>query len=334
MGWQARAGDARELIAQLADHSVDVIITDPPYEIGQTQARGLRWDDHGIAFDVPLWRECLRVLKPGGHLAAFGATKTSWRLAAALDEAGFVIRDQMAWMYASGMVKGLAYDRVFAKTGRPDLAREFAGTHSKLKPAFEPVWLAQAPISEPTMADNVARWGTGTLQVDACRTPTADRLARVPGEPTAVLPLGSRSLPSHDHPGGRFPTNVVLVDDGSAAVDEAVQGLVVTGRAREVAPLFPHVEDVVFYSSKATRAERPVVDGRGHITVKPAGVMRWLVSLLARPGQTVLDPFCGSGTTLQAAVELGCEAIGFDLDPHSIALTGVRMGRLAGAEAA
>lgn len=324
MTWTIRTGDCRTLMGELADESVDVIITDPPYEIGQTQAPGVHWDERGVAFDPSVWRECLRVLKPGGHLAAFGATKTFHRLATAIEDAGFTIRDQLAWIYTSGMVKGLAFDRVFARTGRPDLAREYAGTRSRLKPAFEPVCLAAKPFPGP-MPDGVARWGTGTLQVDACRIPTDDDLTRRPGRSTGVLPIADRTEPNHPDPGGRYPSNLVIVDDDEGTCSRAVDNLVITGRRRIVSDKLPKVIDRVFYSAKASQRERPVVDGVGHLTVKPVAVMRWLTSLLVRPGQTVLDPFCGSGPTLQAAVELGADAIGFDIDPHSVALTVTRM---------
>ncbi|KAB1645451.1 site-specific DNA-methyltransferase [Pseudoclavibacter sp. CFCC 14310] len=324
MGWCATQGDCRQLMRELDDSSVDVIITDPPYEIGQTQKPGLHWDDHGIAFDPDVWEQCARVLKPGGHLAAFGASKTYHRLACAIEDAGLVVRDQLMWLYASGMTKGLSFDRVFVKTGRPDLAHEYAGTHSRLKPAHEPICLAGKPFAT-NMPDGVAQWGTGTLQIDQCRVPTDEKLGRMPGQSTDVLPLGTRETASSTHALGRFPTNAILVDDGAGTTRELIDDLVITGRPRQVAHMFPSVVDQVFYASKAAKSERPTVDGAGHLTVKPRAVMRWLVSLLVRPGQVVLDPFCGSGTTLQAADELGAEAIGFDLDPHSIRLVQARM---------
>lgn len=96
-------GDCRRLIASLPDNSVDAVVTDPPYEIGFMN-RG--FDRTGIAFDVDLWRGILRVLKPGGHVAAFAASRTYHRLAGAIEDAGFEIRDQIDWVYASGMPHG------------------------------------------------------------------------------------------------------------------------------------------------------------------------------------------------------------------------------------
>lgn len=97
-------GDNRVVIPQLDAVSVDAIVTDPPYELG---FMGKGWDRSGIAYDVDVWRECLRVLKPGGHLLAFGGSRTYHRLACAIEDAGFEIRDQIQWIYGSGFPKSL-----------------------------------------------------------------------------------------------------------------------------------------------------------------------------------------------------------------------------------
>lgn len=89
-------GDCRELIKTLPDNSVDSIVTDPPYELG---FMGKAWDSSGIAYDSALWAECLRVLKPGGHLLAFGGSRTYHRLACAVEDAGFEIRDQLSLIH-------------------------------------------------------------------------------------------------------------------------------------------------------------------------------------------------------------------------------------------
>ena len=96
-------GDCRELLASLPGGSVDAVVTDPPYELG---FMGRQWDSTGIAFDIGLWREVLRVLKPGGHALVFAASRTYHRLACAMEDAGFEIRDQIDWVYSSGMPHG------------------------------------------------------------------------------------------------------------------------------------------------------------------------------------------------------------------------------------
>lgn len=99
-----RHGDCREIIATLDDNSIDAIVTDPPYELG---FMGKKWDNTGIAYDITLWTQCLRVLKPGGHLLAFGGTRTYHRMACAIEDAGFEIRDSIHWLYGSGFPKSL-----------------------------------------------------------------------------------------------------------------------------------------------------------------------------------------------------------------------------------
>ncbi len=86
-------GDCREILRGLADNSVDSVVTDPPYELG---FMGKKWDCTGIAYDVSVWEECLRVLKPGGHVLAFGGSRTWHRMAVAIEDAGFEIRDSIA----------------------------------------------------------------------------------------------------------------------------------------------------------------------------------------------------------------------------------------------
>jgi DNA modification methylase len=92
-------GDCRDVLRTLPDNSVDSIVTDPPYELG---FMGKKWDSSGIAYDVTVWQECLRVLKPGGHVLAFGGSRTWHRLAVAVEDAGFELRDSIAWIYGSG----------------------------------------------------------------------------------------------------------------------------------------------------------------------------------------------------------------------------------------
>lgn len=173
-------GDCRRLIASLPDNSVDSVVTDPPYEIGFMNRS---FDSTGIAFDVDLWKDILRVLKPGGHVAAFGASRTYHRLACAIEDAGFEIRDQIDWVYASGMPHGsdatLMIDRERREDVEPtrsETAKPFKGWYSQLKPAHEPICLARKPL-DGNLAHNLLGHGTGALHIDACRVPfrnTAD----------------------------------------------------------------------------------------------------------------------------------------------------------------
>lgn len=106
-------GDCRVVLRGLPDNSVDAVVTDPPYELG---FMGKKWDSTGVAYDVTVWAECLRVLKPGGHVLAFGGSRTWHRLAVAVEDAGFELRDSIAWIYGSGFPKSLDVSKAIDKT--------------------------------------------------------------------------------------------------------------------------------------------------------------------------------------------------------------------------
>jgi site-specific DNA-methyltransferase (adenine-specific) len=177
------AGDCLEHIKALPENSIDAVVTDPPYhltsivkrfgaedaapcKVGKTGAyarasrgfMGKVWDGGDIAFQPELWAEVLRVLKPGGHMVCFGGTRTYHRMVCAIEDAGFEIRDQLAWVYGSGFPKS-------HNVGN--------GWGTALKPAWEPICLARKPLSEATVAANVLRWGTGALNIDGCRIEAA-----------------------------------------------------------------------------------------------------------------------------------------------------------------
>ena len=193
-------GDCIEVMRGMADGSVDSIVTDPPYELG---FMGKSWDSTGIAYSVDLWTQALRVLKPGGHLLAFSGSRTYHRMACAIEDAGFQIRDQIMWLYGSGFPKSLdvakALDKMagvefeakpasgvgfmnssddgynttlnqLVQTGEStDEARKWKGWGTALKPAHEPIVMARKPLSEKTVAKNVLQHGTGALNIDGSR---------------------------------------------------------------------------------------------------------------------------------------------------------------------
>ena len=112
MSHQILLGDCRDRLKELPDNSIDSIVTDPPYELG---FMGKSWDASGVAYDVRVWQECLRVLKPGGHLLSFGGSRTYHRMACAIEDAGFQIRDQIMWIYGSGFPKSLNISKAIDK---------------------------------------------------------------------------------------------------------------------------------------------------------------------------------------------------------------------------
>ena len=467
-------GDCREGLRSLPDASVDSVVTDPPYELG---FMGKRWDASGIAYDADLWAEALRVLKPGGHLLAFGGTRTWHRLAVAVEDAGFEVRDSIAWLYGSGFPKSLdvskAIDkqrddradilRVTAEIARlrdeagltnrdlddafgfagmaghwtstksqpavprveqwaalrdmlnpdpwldaevwrlngrkgspgeawhkrpitqeakreavsgevitfdqrsstererrdipatPDAAR-WSGWGTALKPAFEPVVVARKPLTG-TVAANVLEHGVGGLNIDGCRIGTSGGKhsdASRKGLPGDVgWGRNENRGPVVDLNAGRWPANVVLDEDQADALDKQSgvrPGFATQRDFQDDKPsgsflgtrTGPAVAGVIregyndtggasrfFYVAKAPARERPKVDGIAHPTVKPLTLMRWLCRLVTPPGGTVLEPFAGSGTTIEAALMEGFHVVAIEREDDYLPLIAARLERVA-----
>jgi len=189
-------GDCLEVLKTLSDASVDAVVTDPPYELG---FMGKGWDASGIAYNVDLWRECLRVLKPGGHLLAFGGTRTYHRMAVAIEDAGFEIRDSLHWIYGSGFPKSRNLDG------------EWSGWGTALKPAHEPVVVARKPLVG-TVAANVLAHGTGALNIDGCRV-AGVMDGHWGGKQNSSIGFGGTTptgFQSSAHTAGRWPPNILL----------------------------------------------------------------------------------------------------------------------------
>lgn len=321
-----------EALKLMPSNSVDSIVTDPPYELG---FMGKAWDSTGIANDVSMWREALRVLKPGGHLIAFSGTRTYHRMASAIEDAGFEIRDMMQWLYGSGMPHGKNIGD---------------GWNTALKPANEPMVLARKPISEKTVADNVMRWGTGGINIDD------SRIYRDPNDKSGWSVTGSKESENRAMSGknyarnpkpdnaGRFPANVLLDETAAAILDEQ-SGYLKSGENNIRTKPGTFIEhggfgksgDVqvsygdsggasrFFYCAKASKHERG--EGNDHATVKPLKLMEYLVTLVTPPNGTVLDPFMGSGTTGIAAKNKGFSFIGIEQDKHYCDIANRRIQR-------
>lgn len=277
-------GDCIEVMRTLPGNSVDSIVTDPPYGLG---FMGKAWD--ALPPGLEWATECKRVLKPGGHLLAFGGTRTWHRLALSIEEAGFEIRDSIAWMYGSGFPKHRA----------------------ALKPAFEPIVMARKPY-KGSLTTNEAIHGTGALNIDGCRIEAGEGDtwntgiggigygARINGYTKGE----GRVAPTQ----GRWPANVVLSESGADTLGD---------------------ESRFFYVAKASRDERPIVDGVAHATVKPLTLMRWLVKLVTPGGGTVLEPFAGSGTTVEACILEGFHCIAIERESEYLPLIQARIERQA-----
>jgi DNA modification methylase len=388
-------GDCMEVVRTLADNSIDAVVTDPPYALvsivkrfgadgaapckpGKTGAyqrasagfMGKKWDTGETAFAIEFWAEILRVLKPGGHVAAFGGTRTFHRLACAIEDAGFEIRDCLMWHFGSGFPKshdvskgidkaagaereivgtkptlhrGVASDHEYGFASAGDIAitapattaaKQWQGWGTALKPSTEIICLARKPLSERTVAANVLRWGTGAINVDACRVEgpvEADRLSAIgSGQGRASANVngtafgnGLGGVKAAPHASGRWPAN--LIHDNSPEVlagfpESQSSRSIVTSKPGDIygggAGLPSHTGDYgfndsgsaarFFYSAKADSNDRI---GSKHPTVKPVDLMQWLCRLITPPGGVILDPFSGTGTTGEAAWREGFSAI-------------------------
>ncbi len=302
--WAVARDDTLAVLPKLPGAPIDAIVTDPPYNIGIV---GSAWDRRGNSAAFARWTctwaaECRRLLKPGGHLVAFGAPRTFHRLIAGVEDAGFEIRDVVMWLHGQGM---------------PKSRRLPGGFGTALKPAYEPILLARAPLAG-TLTQTQARYGTGTLAIEEVR-------AR-PGNPD-----------------GRWPANLLLshppgCQEGRCTARCAVRTL--DAVHHEARP------SRFFYTAKAPTREREagcealparehqIFSSAGrparrahnsHPTVKPLAVMRWLIALACPPGGIVLDPFTGSGTTGAAAMLEARQFVGIEQDPEFVNIACARL---------
>jgi site-specific DNA-methyltransferase (adenine-specific) len=203
-------GDCVEQMKTLEENSVDAIVTDPPYGL---EFMGKAWDGFGTPLGFQTWseqwaREALRVLKPGGHLLAFGGTRMYHRLAAGIEDAGFEIRDTLMWLYGSGFPKS------------HNLKGEWQGWGTALKPAVEPIVLARKPLIG-TVAENVLTHGTGALNIDASRIGTEQAFVNRIGNKSSggiLNQTGEQHITSGG--AGRWPANILLDEEAAALLDE------------------------------------------------------------------------------------------------------------------
>ena len=391
-----RRGDCREVLAGIPPGTFTACVTDPPYELG---FMGKEWDKAGISFQPQTWEAVLRVLKPGGFLLAFGGTRTFHRIAVAIENAGFQIRDCVSWLYGSGFPKSLDISKAIDKqtgaergigephpyasrgtaqskqsinlSGSPDreqfistpstpAAQLWDGWGTSLKPAWEPVIVAMKPL-DGTFADNALEHGVAGLAIDKGRI----RLGE--GNDTSRKPT---TKPGHKGSGGwkntsektgsvtddwkkgRFPANVILDEDAGRMLDEQTgpkgnnwkknYGEDYADESRQykggtfggggymggTTYFDSGGPSRFFYCAKANKQERG--QDNIHPTVKPIDLMKYLIALVIYPETNfILDPFCGSGTTIHACQELNIPALGIELDPESYKTARTEYKRIA-----
>lgn len=275
--------------------------------------------------------ELYRVLKPGGHVLAFGGARTYHRLAAGLEDAGFDVRDSISWLYGTGFPKSMDLGQALTRAGwADDVAAAWAGWGTSLKPGHEPIVVARRPMPGP-LVHHLGQHGVGGLNIAATRIPYADDAdlastrAKNPGRADLVTSdvYGADRPQQRVDPAGRYPTNVVLSHaptcTGTCSPGCPVDQLGDEGRVFPVLDHDPIADGPAFlYTAKPTDDERDAGleadDENDHPTVKPVALMRWLLALVVPPGGTVLDPFLGSGTTAVAAELDGIDWVGIELD--------------------
>jgi hypothetical protein len=386
MKWHLHHGDCVAFMATLPAESVSSVVCDPPYGLG---FMGKEFDKLGNGKAQQAWHErwlaeALRVLKPGGHLVAFGGQRTIHRLTCAAEDVGFEIRDTGSWLFYSGFPKSLDVSKALDSaagavrevigswtptgTARPsasgkgmrnataglgshdvafsgslpitapstESAKRWQGWGTATKPALEPWVLCRKPLIG-TVAETVLRYGTGALNIDACRYRYGDRAWPGPdasghwGDGTRPGGFGKngiygtgKAVACGGHDLGRWPANVYHCPKASRAEREA--------GCEHLAPRLIHLEE------GATGSESPRAGaGRNgnavhnhHPTLKPIELMAWLCRLVTQPGGVVLDPFAGSGSCGAAALQGGFRYLGAELDAEYVAIAEARIMHHAG----
>jgi site-specific DNA-methyltransferase (adenine-specific) len=277
-----RLGDCLEVLKTIPDNSIDSVVTDPPYHLTSIVKRfgkedsapaqfgtdgayaraskgfmGKEWDGGDIAFRTDVWEECLRILKPGGHLLAFSHSRTYHRMGVAIEDAGFEIRDQIMWVYGSGFPKshniGKAIDKIEGnerevvgeyETSIPQITPwkdvdrfesknqqtkgngDWEGWGTALKPAHEPIVMARKPLSEKSIAENVLKHGTGGINIDGSRIglngddtsrKQTDTKVEIYGWANHKGKIGSMDDKWKE---GRFPANIIFDEEAGQLLDE------------------------------------------------------------------------------------------------------------------
>ena len=366
-------GDCIEQMQKLKDEGkqIDSVVTDPPYHLTsiverygkdgsapakdkdglyQRQARGFmgkEWDGGDIAFRTDTWKLAYDLLKPGGYLLAFSASRNYHRMAVAIEDAGFEIRDQIMWIYGSGFPKSLNIGKAIDKrlgnkrevvgtrvsafgdadgsetddgrnlwgkesTKEVELTKgnsEYEGWGTALKPAHEPIVMARKPL-EGTNIDNVLKYGTGAINIDGCR---------IQGDDTG----GERKITNRKS----RDKNNVWTDDNSGMKQEANHFADADPKGRYPANMMHDglQEDWAryFYCPKTSSAERG--SNNTHPTVKPQELMKYLCRLVTPKGGVVLDPFMGSGSTGMAAKDEGFDFIGIEKEQEYFEIAEARI---------
>lgn len=354
--------DCIDALSSMQSSSMDAIVTDPPYGLSESpdpvkvmQAWCNGEDYHhqkkgfmGAAWDafVPqprVWKEALRVLKPGGYALVFAGSRTQDWMAMSLRFAGFEVVDTIMWVYAQGMPKSHNIGKAVRRLS--EHGAEWDGWGTQLKPAYEPILVCRKPF-KGTFAANVIKHGVGGINIDACRVPIDSMLdesqlrhmnrgqrgADQNGQQWGFSKT-SGDTPPVVRPDGRWPAN--FVHDGS----EAVLDLFPDSNGQQGAERFffcakpsskerhygmEHPGKRFTHGATLRKMESAEKRGNHHPTVKPIALMRWLVRLVCPAGGQVLDLYCGSGTTGIAAIQEGFGFVGIEREADFASISKAR----------
>jgi site-specific DNA-methyltransferase (adenine-specific) len=354
-------GDCLDKLKELEDNSVDSVVTDPPYEIG---FMGKSWDDSGIANNPELWKEVLRVLKPGGHLLSFSHSRTYHRQAVAVEDAGFEIRDQIMWVYGSGFPKsmniGIQVDKKLGNQ-RETVGEKVRGDVEKAKEN------GAGYLADPANRNNTKQFGYGTHTITKGNSDwegwgTALKPAHEPivmarkplSEKTVaenVLEWGTGGInidgcrvegkPRTSHKDGNKVGNY----QSEKKYGQIADGAVCNGAEgrfpaniifdEEAGKMLPDAGQGGYGEETTSSASRffycPKTsksdrsEGNNHPTVKPTDLMAYLIRLVTPKGGIVLDPFMGSGSTGKAAVREGMNFIGIERETEYFQIAEARI---------
>ena len=382
-------GDCIEKMKELEANSIDAIITDPPYGL---EFMGKEWDGFGDNENFQRWcklwaTEALRILKPGGFMFAMGGTRTHHRLTCGIEDAGFMIRDELCWVYMQGFPKaqdlGMLIEKKLggegkvvgkrivgaAMSGNPSsedlgtggtcfgsgtnevldkqptlpLAKEWQGWKTPaLKPAFEPIVVAQKPC-DGSITENVMKNGVGGYNIDECRIPYengipesgwsktgADGSKGYLGEDTfKIRAMGAEEIMERVA-GGRYPSNLLMQEECFGKLSKYfLIPKASRGEKEENLDDFEEKQATALNFNKESsfenRRSNNVKSTNSHPTVKPIALMQHLIKLTTKPGYTVCDPFLGSGTTAVAALNLNRNVVGIELNEEYMKIAKARI---------
>lgn len=291
-------GNMLEVLPTLPENYFDSCITDPPYELN---FMGKGWDNSGVAFQKETWEKVLRVLKPGAYLLAFGGTRTFHRIACAIEDAGFEIRDCIMWLYGSGFPKGL---NIYKSTNN----EKWKGWGTNLKPSYEPIIVARKPC-ENSITENVMKYGTGAINIDGCRVgdelikggtmPDLDYVGKEQvkngnGHKMSFGQVNNAPRIECEEHIGRFPANTILTDvntefsryfySAKASNKDRDEGL-------DMFEAKQKPEYCLHYDNGKKRNE-DITRKNIHPTVKPIELMQYLIRLITPTGGGNIGLFC------------------------------------------